>query len=109
MMKAKAIYGNDIGTIDYAPNVVERYSEGFMAALDSEAVRHRQFKITERGVRGLQQKYDYEIKWRLKGNKTLTSGSQTTDSEYLSTTESRRAPEPPPFWLARATGSLIRR
>jgi len=36
---------DDIGTIEYAPQVVERYSEGFMAALDAAAIRRRGFKI----------------------------------------------------------------
>ena len=38
-------YMDDIGSIDYAPQVVERYTEGFMAALNADAIRGRQFKI----------------------------------------------------------------
>ena len=38
-------YMDDIGTIDYAPQVIERYTEGFMAALDAEAIRQHRFKI----------------------------------------------------------------
>jgi mannose-1-phosphate guanylyltransferase/phosphomannomutase len=36
---------DDIGTIDYAPQVVERYSEGFMSSLDAAAIRDRGFRI----------------------------------------------------------------
>jgi len=38
-------YMDDIGVIEYAPQVVERYTQGFMAALNAEAIRERQFKI----------------------------------------------------------------
>lgn len=38
-------YMDDIGTIEYAPQVIERYTEGFMASLNTEAIRQRRFKI----------------------------------------------------------------
>jgi len=38
-------YLEDIGVIEYAPQVVERYTEGFMAVLNTEAIRGRRFKI----------------------------------------------------------------
>lgn len=38
-------YMDDIGTIDYASKVVERYSEGFIGALRADAIRDRQFRI----------------------------------------------------------------
>jgi len=38
-------YLDEIGIIEYAPQVVERYTQGFMAALNAEAIRQRQFKI----------------------------------------------------------------
>jgi mannose-1-phosphate guanylyltransferase/phosphomannomutase len=38
-------YMDDIGSIDYAPRVVGRYRDGFMAALNSDAIREREFKI----------------------------------------------------------------
>jgi len=41
----RRVYLEDIGTITYAPNVVERYAEDFLAALDLEAVRGRAFRV----------------------------------------------------------------
>ncbi len=38
-------YLNDIGTIDYAPQVEDRYTEGFLAAVDAEKIRSAGFKI----------------------------------------------------------------
>jgi mannose-1-phosphate guanylyltransferase/phosphomannomutase len=38
-------YMDDIGSIEYAPRVIGRYRDGFMAALNSESIRQRQFKI----------------------------------------------------------------
>jgi mannose-1-phosphate guanylyltransferase/phosphomannomutase len=38
-------YMDDIGSIEYAPRVADRYREGYLATLSSEAIRQRQFKI----------------------------------------------------------------
>ncbi|MCC7352623.1 MAG: mannose-1-phosphate guanyltransferase, partial [Anaerolineae bacterium] len=38
-------YLNDVGTIDYAPQVEERYTEGFLAAVDAEMIRSAGFKV----------------------------------------------------------------
>ncbi|HNS53097.1 MAG TPA: mannose-1-phosphate guanyltransferase [Anaerolineae bacterium] len=38
-------YLDDIGTIDYAPQVVETYTKGFLEAVDVEAVRQAKFRI----------------------------------------------------------------
>ncbi len=38
-------YLSDIGTIDYAPQVEERYTEGFLAAVDAEVIRNAGFRI----------------------------------------------------------------
>jgi mannose-1-phosphate guanylyltransferase/phosphomannomutase len=38
-------YMDDIGTIDYASGVEERYGAGFLAALNCDAIRERRFKI----------------------------------------------------------------
>jgi mannose-1-phosphate guanylyltransferase/phosphomannomutase len=41
----RRVYLDDIGTISYAPDVVERYAEDFLAVLDSAAVRGRGFRV----------------------------------------------------------------
>ncbi|MCL7453434.1 MAG: mannose-1-phosphate guanyltransferase [Anaerolineae bacterium] len=38
-------YLDEIGTIDYAPRVVETYVEGFLKAVDVEAIRQAKFRI----------------------------------------------------------------
>lgn len=35
----RRVYMDEIGTIDYAPGVIERYTQDFLAALDVEAIR----------------------------------------------------------------------
>jgi mannose-1-phosphate guanylyltransferase/phosphomannomutase len=41
----RRVYLNEIGTIDYAPQVIETYTRGFLAAVDSESIRHARFRI----------------------------------------------------------------
>jgi mannose-1-phosphate guanylyltransferase / phosphomannomutase len=41
----RRVYLNEIGTIDYAPQVIETYTEGFLAAVNAEAIRQAGFKI----------------------------------------------------------------
>lgn len=41
----RRVYLDEIGVINYAPLVQERYTEGFMAALDADAVREAGFHI----------------------------------------------------------------
>jgi mannose-1-phosphate guanylyltransferase/phosphomannomutase len=41
----RRVYLDDIGTIEYAPEVVETYTKGFLSAVDCDAIRHAQFKI----------------------------------------------------------------
>ncbi len=41
----RRVYLNDIGTIDYARQVVETYTKGFLAAVNAEAIRQGHFKI----------------------------------------------------------------
>lgn len=41
----RRVYLDEIGIINYAPLVQERYTEGFMAALDADAIREADFHI----------------------------------------------------------------
>jgi mannose-1-phosphate guanylyltransferase/phosphomannomutase len=41
----RRVYLDEIGAIDYAPQVVERYTQGFMEAVDAEAIRGADFHI----------------------------------------------------------------
>lgn len=41
----RRVYLDEIGTIEYAPQVVERYREGFLKAVDAERIRARQFRV----------------------------------------------------------------
>ena len=41
----RRVYLDEIGAIDYAPQVVERYTQGFMEAMDAEAIRKAGFHI----------------------------------------------------------------
>jgi mannose-1-phosphate guanylyltransferase/phosphomannomutase len=41
----RRVYLDEIGTINYAPRVVETYTEGFLAAVDADAIRQAKFKI----------------------------------------------------------------
>jgi mannose-1-phosphate guanylyltransferase / phosphomannomutase len=41
----RRVYLDDIGTIDYAPQVVETYTHGFLQAVDSDAIRQAGFRI----------------------------------------------------------------
>jgi mannose-1-phosphate guanylyltransferase/phosphomannomutase len=41
----RRVYLNEIGTIEYAPRVIETYVEGFMRAVDVEAIRGAEFRI----------------------------------------------------------------
>jgi mannose-1-phosphate guanylyltransferase/phosphomannomutase len=41
----RRVYLDEIGTIDYAPQVVERYIQGFMETVDAEAIRGAGFHI----------------------------------------------------------------
>jgi mannose-1-phosphate guanylyltransferase/phosphomannomutase len=41
----RRVYLDEIGTINYAPRVVETYTEGFLAAVDADAIREAKFKI----------------------------------------------------------------
>jgi len=41
----RRVYLDEIGTIEYAPGVIERYTEGFLAALDVEAIRAAKLPI----------------------------------------------------------------
>jgi mannose-1-phosphate guanylyltransferase/phosphomannomutase len=41
----RRVYLDEIGTIDYAPQVVHRYTEGFLRAVNYDAIRHAQFYI----------------------------------------------------------------
>lgn len=41
----RRVYLDEIGNIDYAPGVVERYTQGFMAALNAEAIRAARVSI----------------------------------------------------------------
>jgi len=41
----RRVYLDDIGTIDYAPEVIETYTKGFLAALDVDAIRRARFRI----------------------------------------------------------------
>jgi len=40
----RRVYLDEIGTIDYAPRVVETYTEGFLKAVNVEAIRQAQFR-----------------------------------------------------------------
>jgi mannose-1-phosphate guanylyltransferase/phosphomannomutase len=40
----RRVYLDDIGTISYAPRVIETYSEGFLAAVNGEAIRQAGFR-----------------------------------------------------------------
>lgn len=41
----RRVYLDEIGVIDYAPQAVERYTQGFMEAVDAEAIRGAGFHI----------------------------------------------------------------
>jgi mannose-1-phosphate guanylyltransferase/phosphomannomutase len=41
----RRVYLDEIGTIEYQPNVIEAYSEDFLAQLDVDAIRNAQFSI----------------------------------------------------------------
>ncbi|MGQ9516992.1 MAG: sugar phosphate nucleotidyltransferase [Anaerolineae bacterium] len=41
----RRVYLDDIGTISYAPGVVERYTEGFLKVVNVPAIRERRFRI----------------------------------------------------------------
>ena len=41
----RRVYLDEIGTISYAPGVVERYTEGFLQSINSDAIRSAQFYI----------------------------------------------------------------
>ncbi len=41
----RRVYLDEIGTIDYAPRVIETYVEGFLKAVDVEAIRQARFRI----------------------------------------------------------------
>jgi mannose-1-phosphate guanylyltransferase/phosphomannomutase len=41
----RRVYLDDIGTIEYAPRVLETYIDGFLGTVDVEAIRQAQFKI----------------------------------------------------------------
>jgi mannose-1-phosphate guanylyltransferase/phosphomannomutase len=41
----RRVYLNEIGTIDYAPQVIETYTKGFLAAVDADAIRQARFRI----------------------------------------------------------------
>jgi mannose-1-phosphate guanylyltransferase/phosphomannomutase len=41
----RRVYLNEIGTIDYAPQVAEIYTKGFLAAVNADAIRSAKFKI----------------------------------------------------------------
>lgn len=41
----RRVYLDEIGTIEYAPLVVERYREGFLKVVDVERIRARQFRV----------------------------------------------------------------
>lgn len=41
----RRVYLNDVGTIAYAPEVVERYVHGFMASIDPEEIQRASFHI----------------------------------------------------------------
>lgn len=41
----RRVYLDEIGTIEYAPQVIETYTEGFLKAVDVEAIRQARFKI----------------------------------------------------------------
>jgi mannose-1-phosphate guanylyltransferase / phosphomannomutase len=41
----RRVYLDDIGTIDYAPHVVETYTEGFLRTVNAEAIRQAGFRI----------------------------------------------------------------
>ena len=41
----RRVYLDEIGTIDYAPRVIETYTQGFFKAVDVEAIRRAKFRI----------------------------------------------------------------
>ncbi len=41
----RRVYLDEIGTIEYQPDVIERYTEAFLANLDVEAIRNAQFSL----------------------------------------------------------------
>jgi mannose-1-phosphate guanylyltransferase / phosphomannomutase len=41
----RRVYLNEIGTIDYAPRVTETYVEGFLQAVNVEAIRQARFRV----------------------------------------------------------------
>lgn len=41
----RRVYLDEIGSISYAPQVAERYTEGFMKVINAEVIRRRKFRI----------------------------------------------------------------
>jgi mannose-1-phosphate guanylyltransferase/phosphomannomutase len=41
----RRVYLDEIGTIDYAPGVIETYTKGFLSAVNAEAIRQAKFKL----------------------------------------------------------------
>lgn len=41
----RRVYLDEVGTIAYAPQVVERYTQGFLRATDSDAIQRRGFRL----------------------------------------------------------------
>lgn len=41
----RRVYLDEIGTIDYAPGVIETYTKGFLSAVNVEAIRQAKFKL----------------------------------------------------------------
>lgn len=41
----RRVYLDEIGTIDYAPSVIETYTRGFLSTVDAEAIRQSHFKL----------------------------------------------------------------
>jgi mannose-1-phosphate guanylyltransferase/phosphomannomutase len=41
----RRVYLDDIGTIEYAPRVIETYTRGFLKAVDVDAIRQAEFKL----------------------------------------------------------------
>ena len=41
----RRVYLDEIGTIDYAPSVIETYTKGFLSAVNVEAIRQAKFKL----------------------------------------------------------------
>jgi mannose-1-phosphate guanylyltransferase/phosphomannomutase len=41
----RRVYLDEIGTIAYAPSVIETYTKGFLEAIDAEAIRQAEFRV----------------------------------------------------------------